>query len=120
VAEFIEIGRNFQATKAAAHFISRSPLGSSVGISRLYIFLKLANAIVEDMLQVIVAIFTIEFLGRVNALWTIKVAFSLVTFSYNLSKLVTDFALGKKIVRWAKLSFQLFHFLIIGISFTVN
>jgi len=88
--------------------LTRSPLGISVFLPRYYFFLKIVNILIEDLLQVIVAIATVSFVGKITTIWTVKISLSVTTFCYNHGKLTTHFVRLNFITNsWKKTNYQI-------------
>jgi len=116
IAEAMELSSDFHVFKMIHHMVARSPFGNSTRLPQIYFLLRFLNCTVEDLLQILVATNTISFVGRVSPLWTAKLTMSLLAMSVSLGKLVTDFVLGKKITKVAKICFHLFYSSLFGVS----
>lgn len=78
--------------------------------------LKFFHAVLKNLLQLMVTVNTIGFVGRVNPLWTLKLALSLLSAAYTLSSLLNDFVFGKKLKRLARSGLQ-FVYLVFCLGF---
>ena len=76
--------------------------------------LKILHAAAVDLVQLLVVTSTVSFVGLVNPLWSLKLAVSLVSSSFHLSKVVVEFVFGKKVMRGVKLGLQIVYFFLIG------
>jgi len=111
--EVVDFGWGFSLDKFLQHAVSRSPLGNPLDVPWGYAVLKTLGAILQDLLQAIVLIATASFLGTSNLLWIVKLAFSLFSASFHLSKFVTNFLFGRKITKKANFGLRAFYFLVL-------
>ena len=114
VFEGIDFGWGVSWDKFLHHAVSRSPLGNPLDVPWGYAVLKTLGAIGQDILQALVLMSTASYLGTTNRLWITKVAFSVFSASFHLSKFVTSFLFGRKITKKANFGLRSFYFLLLG------
>jgi len=99
--------------------IAASPFGQMAALPWPMTVLKFVDLVGKDFLQILVASQTIGFVGRVNPLWALKLALSLFSASYSVSKTFTNFVFGHKVSRAANLSLQAVYFMLVGLAFSL-
>ena len=81
--------------------------------------LQFVHLLFVDIVQLLMMKSTISFVGRVNPLWTFKLAISLLSAAFRLSGLLLEFVFGKKISGAAKLGLRPVYFVLVGTLLTL-
>ena len=100
-------------------FVSHSPFSLAQETSVFHSFFALWNAGLGNLLQALVACFTVGFLGQVGTVWAFKLGLSLFSLCFAMSKLFTTIIFGKRVSQQPKVMLQALYFLLFGIAFAL-
>jgi len=104
-------------------FIERSFFGSP---PRIFLAIKGLKVVFEDMLQIIVSVFTLSFFGQISGLWGIKLTVSIISTCFTLSRVLTPAIFSKRenpLLRfWTQASFFAFFgtFVVFLVTFSIE
>lgn len=112
IYEFIHIRKGFTLSKVLEHVLVHSPIGHPLSVDWKLHVIKFLHVIGEDLLQLVVAVNTIGFLGRINPLWIFKLVVSLFSVSYKFSKISAIYIYGRKVKKLARWGLQGAYFIL--------
>ena len=113
------IGRDFSWKRVEDHIGMFSPFGGQFFSSQRNRISKLLTVIFEDLPQIAIVCLTISYVGQIDSWWATKLGMSILSASFNLAKLFTNFVFGQKITTRSRLGLQAvqfcFYLLVFGI-----
>ena len=95
--------------------VERTPFGHPYHVPARNHYLRLLNVIGEDLLQVLVAMNTLSYVGKRDQLWTFRIVTSTFLLCFNLGKVLTHLVFGTGIRKKARFAFQVLYLVFFGI-----
>ena len=107
------LGRDFSWKKVEDHLAMFSPFGGQF-------FSSQRNRISKLLTQIFAVCLTISYVGVIDSWWATKLGMSILSASFNLAKLFTNFVFGQKITTRSRLGLQAVQFCFLFVGFLTD